>query len=189
MFGLPIAKRDSQGCLRCAKRTALGLNIERVFGVTVSILPTHSLFNVNTALILGAIEQLPHMLDDTEDRLDDDTHHLGIPPEMHNTADGVEEQDKGAGTDQVETAREKAKVKVEEAVTDLQTCTPVLMQMHQEHQSTTTTLGTAKTIYRMHQDGSAKSWNDSSSRTHQMDAMSNRSHQTAKWTCRECQRV
>ena len=37
---------------------------------------------------------------------------------MHDTADGVEEQDKSAGTDQVKTAREKAKVKVEEAVVD-----------------------------------------------------------------------
>ena len=35
MFSLPIAKRDSQGCLWCTKCTALGLNIERVFGVTV----------------------------------------------------------------------------------------------------------------------------------------------------------
>ena len=58
------------------------------------------------------------MSNDTEDRLGDDMHHLGIPPEMYDTADSMEERDKGAGTDQVETVREKAKVKVEEAVAD-----------------------------------------------------------------------
>ena len=58
------------------------------------------------------------MLNDTEDRLGDDTHHLGILPEMHDTADSMEEQDKGAGTDQVKTAREKAKVEVKEAAAD-----------------------------------------------------------------------
>ena len=68
-------------------------------------------------------------------------------------------------------------------------CAPALMWTHREHQSTMTTLGTAQTICRMHQDGSVKSWNNSSSRTHQMDAMSNSSHRTAKQTRRERQRV
>ena len=58
------------------------------------------------------------MSNDTEDRPGDNMHHLGIPPEMHDTADSVEERDKGAGTDQVETVREKTKVRVEEAVAD-----------------------------------------------------------------------
>ena len=69
-------------------------------------------------MILGTAEQLPHTSNNTKDRLGDDTHHLGIPPETHNTADSMEERDKGAGTDQVEMVREKAKVKVEEAVAD-----------------------------------------------------------------------
>ena len=58
------------------------------------------------------------MSNNTEDRLGDDMHHLGILPETHDTADSMEERDKGAGTDQVETAREKAKVKVKEAMAD-----------------------------------------------------------------------
>ena len=57
----------------------------------ISILPTHSLFNVNTALILDTAEQLPHTSNNTEDKLGDNMHHLGIPPEMHDTADSMEE--------------------------------------------------------------------------------------------------
>ena len=69
-------------------------------------------------MILGTAEQLLCTLNDTEDRPGDNTHHLGIPPETHDTADDVGEQDKGAGTDQVEMAREKANVEVEEAAAD-----------------------------------------------------------------------
>ena len=69
-------------------------------------------------MILGTAEQLPRTSNDTEDRLGDDMHHLGIPLETHDTADSMEERDKGAGTDQVEMAREKAKVEVEEAAGD-----------------------------------------------------------------------
>ena len=72
-------------------------------------------------MILGTAKQLLHMLNNTEDRLGDNMHHLGIPPETHNTADSMEERDKGAGTDQVEMAREKAKVEVEEAMVDKST--------------------------------------------------------------------